>query len=261
MVKISQSAINDIATFYANVQKKYPNTWSPDMVNAYIAKVMKAMESVVIGKLQGKKVPLLKTLNDGETAEFHVKVSKSSQWYFTLRLIDGDFLIENAWNSSNASNMAFRRGHSNPNAEAGMDDRGNQKRLKEEKLCQENLTKAYMDEYRKTHNILLHEDVNGNKSYTMKGCEMREMMDYVNKRLNEEYKVIATNEKFHWPDGREALSLLTLSDGYGLFRVTEDDGCYVLNKKMDDGDYVQSDHIFPEAFNAMKEYLPKLPIR
>ena len=76
--------------------------------------------------------------------------------------------------------------------------------------------------------------------------------------LNEgKYKVVGFDEEFDYGNGKKGNALMTLSDGYGTTRVIEDDGCYVAYQKVGDG-YVEQTHIFPELFNAMVDYLPKL---
>lgn len=73
MVLISQEAINDVATFYANTMVAYPNTWTQEMVDNQIEKVILAMENIVITTLKGERTPLLQSLNDGKTAELWIE--------------------------------------------------------------------------------------------------------------------------------------------------------------------------------------------
>jgi hypothetical protein len=79
--------------------------------------------------------------------------------------------------------------------------------------------------------------------------------------LNEgKYKVVGFDEEFEWSNGDKGHSLITLSNGKGISRVVENDGCYVLYQKVGEK-YIPAPFIYPEAFNAMVDYLPKLPLR
>lgn len=129
MVLISQEAINDVATFYANTMVAYPNTWTQEMVDNQIEKVILAMENIVITTLKGERTPLLQSLNDGKTAELWIEKKGKRLWYFSVRKTNEDYLIENAWYYSNASNRAYRRGCSNPNADVSLDDRSKQEKV------------------------------------------------------------------------------------------------------------------------------------
>lgn len=129
MVIISQEAINDIATFYANTLLRYPNTWTQEMVDNNIETTINGMESIVIKTIQGQRTPILQQLNNGQTAEL---ITKNKRWYFSVRMENENVIIENAWYSSNASNRAYRRGQSNPNADLTQDNRQNQNRIKSE---------------------------------------------------------------------------------------------------------------------------------
>ena len=129
MVLISQAAINDVATFYANTMIAYPNTWTQEMVDKYIEKVISAMEQTIITTINGQRTPLLQSLNDGKTAEMWIENNGKRWWYFSVQKRNDDFVIENAWHYANASNRAYRRGTANPNADASLDDRTNQEKV------------------------------------------------------------------------------------------------------------------------------------
>lgn len=123
MVRILQTTIADISTFYANTMLCYPNTWTKELVNEYIEKTIKEMEGIVLSTIQGQRTPILQQLNDGKTAELFTSDRK---WYFSVKMIDSDVIIENAWYATNASNRAYRRGRQTPNANTSLDDRCNQ---------------------------------------------------------------------------------------------------------------------------------------
>ena len=91
---------------------------------------------------------------------------------------------------------------------------------------------------------------------------VRKVIKEVKRRIINEghYKVIGFDEDFDYGNGVKGHALLTLSDGYGLIRVIEDDHCYVAYKKVGN-EYMKQTHLFPELFNAMVDYLPKLPPR
>lgn len=127
MVIISQKAINDVATFYANTLLRYPNTWTQEMVDNNIEATIKGMESIVIETLQGQRTPILQQLTNGQTAEL---ITQNKRWYFSVQIQNDNVIIENAWYRTNASNRAYRRGRANPNADLTQDNRQNQERIK-----------------------------------------------------------------------------------------------------------------------------------
>ena len=126
MVLISQEAINDIATFYANTLLAYPNTWTQEMVDKSIEKTIHEMEQRIITTINGQRTPILQSLNNGKTAELYIKRKGKRLWYFSVQLVNGNYVIENAWYYANASNRAYRRGIATPDADASLDDRKNQ---------------------------------------------------------------------------------------------------------------------------------------
>lgn len=82
--------------------------------------------------------------------------------------------------------------------------------------------------------------------------------------LNEyhEYKPVSRNKEITLNNGVKVKSLVTLSDGAGVYEIWEDDGCYVccdMNYYRNNDDY-QPMYIFPELLKALKD-LPSLPLR
>ena len=125
-VVITTDAQNDIQTYYLNVMRKYPNTFTYENAieqsdNVYDAIVSSAQNIVV------KKEPLLDTLKDGVTIE--PTKAEGVPWYYTVRIDNDLIVVENAIHENNMSNRAFRRGSSNPTANLSNDDRSNQKLL------------------------------------------------------------------------------------------------------------------------------------
>lgn len=65
------------------------------------------------------------------------------------------------------------------------------------------------------------------------------------------YKVVKTDspEEMHG----HRTPVLTLADEYGArCQIVVDDHCYMVYLKREDGSYFSTDHIFPEAFEALK---------
>lgn len=82
--------------------------------------------------------------------------------------------------------------------------------------------------------------------------------------LNEyhEYKPVSRNKEITLNNGVKVKSLVTLSDGAGVYEIWEDDGCYVccdMNYYRNNDDYHPM-YIFPELLKALKD-LPSLPLR
>ena len=126
VVVITNEAQNDIQTYYLNVMRKYPNTFTYENAieqsdNVYDAIVSSAQNIVV------KKEPLLDTLKDDVTIE--PTKAEGVPWYYTVRIDNDLIVVENAIHENNVSNRAFRRGSSNPTANLSNDDRSNQKLL------------------------------------------------------------------------------------------------------------------------------------
>lgn len=90
MVIISQEAINDVATFYANTLLRYPDTWTQEMVDNNIEATKKGMESIVIETLQGQRTPILQQLNNGQTAEL---ITQNKKWYFSVRIENANVIF------------------------------------------------------------------------------------------------------------------------------------------------------------------------
>jgi hypothetical protein len=80
-------------------------------------------------------------------------------------------------------------------------------------------------------------------------------------RLMEKYKPVPTDEKVTMSDSEaEVKPLLTLTDEFGgCAQIIDDDHCYVLLLKQKDGTYKATTHIFPEAFEAMKQLSGPVP--
>ena len=94
--------------------------------------------------------------------------------------------------------------------------------------------------------------------------ELKEIIaECVRTVLNEhEYKPISRNKEITLNNGVKVKSLVTLSDGAGVYEIWEDDGCYVccdMNYYRNNEDY-QPMYIFPELLKALKD-LPNLPLR
>ena len=82
--------------------------------------------------------------------------------------------------------------------------------------------------------------------------------------LNEyhEYKPVSRNKEITLNNGVKVKSIVTLSDGAGVYEIWEDDGCYVccdMNYYRNNDDY-QPMYIFPELLKALKK-LPNLPLQ
>lgn len=146
MLKITNDAVDDVVTFYYNALMKYPN-WTIAEANRQIDIVLDLIENTIVDGLKGNKTPLLSSLDNGATAEMNIKRGGHPYWYFTVQYIDGDYIVENAWHYSNASNRAFRRGVSNPTANPSLDDRRNQGKL-EELDRQNNKHRVFLSESR-----------------------------------------------------------------------------------------------------------------
>lgn len=106
---------------------------------------------------------------------------------------------------------------------------------------------------------VLHEELINQRNEKL----VNEVFQECKKRLLNEgkYEVVGFDEDFDYGNGQKGHSLLRLSDGYGETRVVEADGCYVAYQKVGDDKYVEQTYFYPELFNAMVDYLPKLPLR
>ena len=95
----------------------------------------------------------------------------------------------------------------------------------------------------------------------LRESDLRMMVkECVSRIINEsEYKPVTHNKTIKLDNGVEVKSLVTLSDGAGMYDIYEDDGCYVVWNRKYKG---ENNHwyIFPELLSALKK-LPNLPLR
>lgn len=67
------------------------------------------------------------------------------------------------------------------------------------------------------------------------------------------YKQIETTPVITLPNGACSKPVATLADEYGsMCQIVRDDHCYVLKLKNNNGQYENTTHIFPEAFEVLK---------
>lgn len=67
------------------------------------------------------------------------------------------------------------------------------------------------------------------------------------------YKQIKTTPLIVLPNGAETRPVATLADEYGgMCQITCDDHCYTIKLKNKNGQYEDTTHIFPEAFEVLK---------
>lgn len=125
-INITNEAYEDIVTYYDNVMSAHPNTFDINDATRCVDEVYDGITSRISGIIGNEREPLLQTLNNGNTIELSYDKREKREWYYTLRFENGIALVENAWHYSNASNRAYRRGVSNPNAPLTQDDRTNQ---------------------------------------------------------------------------------------------------------------------------------------
>jgi len=72
------------------------------------------------------------------------------------------------------------------------------------------------------------------------------------------YKQIETDKTAFLSNGEEFTPIATLADEYGgRCQISIDDNCYVVKLKGEGDIYVNTNHIFPEAFEVLKK-LPSL---
>lgn len=130
MITISNLAIEDIATFYGNALLAHPNTLDSNKVDEFIEWALDEIEKEAIKQTSGK-TPILQSLNDGKTIELAIRRKGKIIWYFSMRRTDeSNFIVDNAWHYLNASNRAYRRGVSNPDAPLSNDARNTQRIIK-----------------------------------------------------------------------------------------------------------------------------------
>ncbi len=68
------------------------------------------------------------------------------------------------------------------------------------------------------------------------------------------YKQVVTSQELIGNGANKPVA--TLRDEYGgETQIIIDDGCYVLMNKIDDGEYMQTGHIYPEALEVLR-HLP-----
>lgn len=122
-VNLTINAIQDIATFYANTKKQYPNTWADEDVDNAIDKTIDSITSAALSFV-AEREPLLNQLKiEGITEPVPTDDKK---WYFTATIGNDVIIVDNAIYCTNMSNRAFRRGASNLEAPLSDDDRKNQ---------------------------------------------------------------------------------------------------------------------------------------
>lgn len=67
------------------------------------------------------------------------------------------------------------------------------------------------------------------------------------------YKQIETTPVITLPNGAHSKPVATLADEYGsICQIVRDDHCYTIKLKNNNGQYEDTTHIFPEAFEVLK---------
>lgn len=67
------------------------------------------------------------------------------------------------------------------------------------------------------------------------------------------YKQIETTPLITLPNGARIEPVATLADEYGsMCQIVSDDHCYTIKLKNNNGQYENTTHIFPEAFEVLK---------
>lgn len=238
MVRIHQTTIADISTFYANTMLCYPNTWTKELVNEYIEKTIKEMECIVLSTIQGQRTPILQQLNDGKTAELFTSDRK---WYFSVKMIDSDVIIENAWYATNASNRAYRRGRQTPNANTSLDDRCNQGKVGFLPSKQRNTSRTTI--LKGTYYGGLKVGYNNYKYIILKS----DNTPFLNKWFD------AMPKFYNSPCGRLNTIALVNENGY-LCALTTDGKLYAMNKSWHDA-FTESKHLDTIIRRIIKEEL------
>lgn len=131
-INVTKEAYQDIATFYYNVLIKYQNTWTTQDAYNQIDKTIENIKNAVNSSLTGKN-PLLVRLQNINHVEMKTKDKK---WYFSVYSNKGELVVDNAIYYANMSNRAYRRGIANPNADVSLDNRTQQKDIKNGKLIE-----------------------------------------------------------------------------------------------------------------------------
>jgi hypothetical protein len=122
-VNLTINAIQDIATFYANTKKQYPNTWADEDVDNAIDKTIDSITNAALSFVTERE-PLLDQFKEEGITE--PVPTDDKKWYFTAKIENDIIVIDNAVYCTNMSNRAYRRGVSNPEALLTDDDRKNQ---------------------------------------------------------------------------------------------------------------------------------------
>lgn len=72
-------------------------------------------------------------------------------------------------------------------------------------------------------------------------------------KADSQYKQVKTTKKIIMhKSGSFVVPVATLTDGCGVCQIIEDDNCYVLCLRQEDGRYKPTTHIFPEALEVLK---------
>ena len=122
-VNLTTNAIQDIATFYVNTRKQYPNTWADEDVDNAIDKTIDSIVNAALSYVTERE-PLLNQFKvEGITEPVPTNDKK---WYFTAKIENDIIVVDNAIYCTNMSNRAYRRGNSSPEAPLSDDDRQNQ---------------------------------------------------------------------------------------------------------------------------------------
>jgi len=217
---ISRLAHDKIHSFYTNVARKYSHTYSISLMIKNINEAYDSIYSIENGL--PRRRPIM-----NRWAGYHMANYK--KWYYAYRIDGNTIYVVDACHSQNI--------HDSIESKSNL--------LNEHKLNK--IVKSVL------HKELINQRNEKLVNEVFQECKRR--------MLNEgKYKVVGFDEEFEWSNGDKGHSLITLSNGKGISRVVENDGCYVLYQKVGEK-YIPAPFIYPEAFNAMVDYLPKLPLR
>ena len=124
----------------------------------------------------------------------------------------------------------------------------------------ENLVKEHLEGYRATRPIPLRKDLDNNPTFSLSVRDMKESMEYVNKRLYEgliaaRYKVVDGPKSFQTTRGHKAHPMLTLSNGTNMIHIVRDDSHYIVYTETEDGKFDVAKWIHPDVINAIHKVI------
>ena len=95
--KIHPQCLTNIKRFYRNVAKKYPNTYSRELMRKNVIDAIQSMYKIEAGLL--RRTP---TISRWEGCY----MANTSRWYYAYKIIDDKIIVLDACHAQNMADMA-----------------------------------------------------------------------------------------------------------------------------------------------------------